>query len=125
MSSGKAMKIAITGISGRLGRILARRLHRRHTVVGVDRRKLAGVPPVVVARAKSVLAKLEAGREATGGLAAGLDDLPLFAAAAAREPEAKDELRETLQALDVDNLSPRDALDALYRLKAMLGDGSH
>ncbi|WP_196490620.1 hypothetical protein, partial [Erythrobacter donghaensis] len=72
-------------------------------------------PPVVVARAKSVLAKLEAGREATGGLAAGLDDLPLFAAAAAREPEAKDELRETLQALDVDNLSPRDALDALYR----------
>ena len=87
--------------------------------------KLAGVPPVVVARAKSVLAKLEAGREATGGLAAGLDDLPLFAAAAAREPEAKDELRETLQALDVDNLSPRDALDALYRLKAMLGDGSH
>ena len=29
MSSGKAMKIAITGISGRLGRILARRLHRR------------------------------------------------------------------------------------------------
>lgn len=45
MSSGKAMKIAITGISGRLGRILARRLHRRHTVVGVDRRKLVGVPP--------------------------------------------------------------------------------
>ena len=32
---------------------------------------------------------------------------------------------KTLQALDVDNLSPRDALDALYRLKAMLGDGSH
>lgn len=87
--------------------------------------KLAGVPPVVVARAKSVLAKLEAGREATGGLAAGLDDLPLFAAAAAREPEAKDELREALQALDVDNLSPRDALDALYRLKGLLGEGSH
>ena len=34
-----------------------------------------------LARAKAVLAKLEAGRAKTGGLAAGLDDLPLFAAA--------------------------------------------
>ena len=39
-----------------------------------------------VARARSVLAKLEAGRDATGGIAAGLDDLPLFAAAAEPEP---------------------------------------
>ena len=39
-----------------------------------------GLPPAVVARARSVLAKLEAGRDATGGIAAGLDDLPLFAA---------------------------------------------
>ena len=83
--------------------------------------KLAGVPPVVVARAKSVLARLEKGRDATGGLAAGLDDLPLFAAAKAQEPEAKDELRETLGALDVDALSPREALEALYRLKGLAG----
>ena len=45
--------------------------------------KLAGLPPPVLARAKAVLAKLEKGRAATGGIAAGLDDLPLFAAAAA------------------------------------------
>ncbi|MCK6571634.1 NAD-dependent epimerase/dehydratase family protein [Myxococcota bacterium] len=32
------MRIAITGISGRFGRLLARRLHRRHAVVGIDRR---------------------------------------------------------------------------------------
>ncbi|MCG6119674.1 MAG: DNA mismatch repair protein MutS, partial [Blastomonas sp.] len=84
--------------------------------------KLAGVPPVVVARAKSVLAKLEAGRQATGGLAAGLDDLPLFAAALAREPEARDALREALGSLDIDNLSPRDALEELYRLKGLMDE---
>ena len=43
--------------------------------------RLAGVPAPVIKRAKSVLEKLEKGRAATGGLAAGLDDLPLFAAA--------------------------------------------
>ncbi len=32
------MRVAITGISGRFGRVLAQRLHRRHTVVGIDRR---------------------------------------------------------------------------------------
>jgi hypothetical protein len=32
------VRIAITGISGRFGRLLARRLHRRHAVVGIDRR---------------------------------------------------------------------------------------
>lgn len=38
------MRIAITGISGRFGALLARRLHRRHTVIGVDRRPLRGAP---------------------------------------------------------------------------------
>ncbi|MFS0737954.1 DNA mismatch repair protein MutS [Sphingomonas sp. 1P06PA] len=84
--------------------------------------KLAGLPPPVVARAKAVLARLEAGRAKTGGLAAGLDDLPLFAAAA-REAEAKsDPLRDALAAIDADALSPREALEALYRLKALLTD---
>ena len=79
--------------------------------------KLAGVPKSVVARAKSVLDRLEKGRAATGGLAAGLGDLPLFAAAAELEEEQCDELRERLQALDVDALTPKDALDLLYQLK--------
>ena len=52
---------------------------------GIAVAKLAGLPPPVLARAKSVLAKLEQGRAATGGIAAGLDDLPLFAAAATEE----------------------------------------
>lgn len=79
--------------------------------------RLAGVPDAVVARAKSVLDRLEKGRAETGGLAAGLGDLPLFAAANAAEEEQCDTLRERLRELDVDALSPRDALDALYALK--------
>ncbi|MDG5488988.1 DNA mismatch repair protein MutS [Sphingomonas sp. BGYR3] len=82
--------------------------------------RLAGLPPATLARAKAVLARLEAGREKTGGIAAGLDDLPLFAAMADAEPEAADPLREALATLDVDALSPRDALDQLYRLKGLL-----
>ena len=80
--------------------------------------RLAGLAPQVVARAKAVLARLEAGRAKAGGLAAGLDDLPLFAAQEAPAPAA-DALRDALGALDVDALSPRAALDALYRLKGM------
>jgi DNA mismatch repair protein MutS len=79
--------------------------------------KLAGVPKEVVARAKSVLDRLEKGRAETGGLAAGLGDLPLFAAAAQADEEECDALRERLQALDVDALTPREALDLLYQLK--------
>ncbi len=79
--------------------------------------RLAGVSPTVLKRAKAVLDKLEKGRAATGGLAAGLDDLPLFAAAMAAEEEVCDELRERLKVLDVDALSPREALEELYRLK--------
>ena len=79
--------------------------------------KLAGVPKEVVARAKSVLDRLEKGRAQTGGLAAGLGDLPLFAAAAEAEEEECDALRERLKALDLDALTPRDALELLYQLK--------
>jgi DNA mismatch repair protein MutS len=83
--------------------------------------KLAGVSPSVLARAKAVLAKLEQGRAQTGGLAAGLGELPLFAAAAQQEAEQVDSLRERLQALDLDALSPREALDLLYDLKREAG----
>ena len=85
---------------------------------GIAVGRLAGLPPPVLARAKAVLAKLEAGRAKTGGLAAGLDDLPLFAAAMA-EPAAPDPLHEALASLDVDALSPRDALEQLYTLKTL------
>ena len=70
-----------------------------------------------------MLAKLEAGRDATGGIAAGLDDLPLFAAAA--EPEAgPDPLAAALAEIDPDGLSPREALEALYELKRLAQSSS-
>jgi DNA mismatch repair protein MutS len=84
--------------------------------------RLAGLPPATIARAKAVLAKLEAGRAKTGGLAAGLDDLPLFAAAIEAEEEECDAVRAELDSLDVDALSPREALDVLYRLKRLAHD---
>jgi DNA mismatch repair protein MutS len=88
---------------------------------GIAVARLAGLPPPVVSRAKSVLAKLEAGRAATGGLAAGLDDLPLFANLV--EEEAADPLRSALENVHPDAMSPRDALEALYRLKDIAAKG--
>lgn len=87
---------------------------------GLSVAKLAGVPKNVLTRAKAVLNKLEEGRAASGGLAAGLGDLPLFAAMADNmQEEEQDALREALSALDVDALSPREALETLYRLKQL------
>ena len=85
--------------------------------------KLAGVPAAVIARARQVLDKLEKGRAETGGLAAGLGELPLFAAAAHMQEEQVDALRERLAETEVDALSPRAALDLLYELKRLAGEG--
>ena len=85
---------------------------------GIAVAKLAGLPPTVVARAKSVLAKLEAGRDATGGIAAGLDDLPLFAVAPEQE-SAANPLVEALDGIEPDSLTPREALDLIYKLKRL------
>ncbi len=84
---------------------------------GVQVAKLAGVPGPVVARARDVLERLE--REAQGP--ANLDDLPLFAAVA--EPAAKygpSPAEEALRVMDPDGMSPREAMEALYRLKGLL-----
>ncbi len=84
--------------------------------------RLAGVPGPVLARARTVLDKLEKGRAETGGLGAGLGDLPLFAAAFEAAVEEADALRERLASLDLDALSPREALDLLYELKRQAAD---
>ncbi len=91
---------------------------------GIQVAKLAGLPAAVIARAKSVLTKLEA--QDRGSTARALaDDLPLFAVTsrAAHEPlppSPADQLVEALNALHPDDMSPRDALEALYALKAKL-----
>jgi len=84
---------------------------------------LAGVPAPVVRRAAHLLASLE---KHGGPLGAGapLGALPLFATSRAEEPEMPpeetDALREAIAAMEPDRMSPREALDALYRLKALL-----
>lgn len=91
---------------------------------GIQVAKLAGLPPPVIARAKAVLAKLEA--QDRGQTARALaDDLPLFAvpSRAASEPAPPSEaelLIEAVKALHPDEMSPREALDALYALRAKL-----
>jgi DNA mismatch repair protein MutS len=91
---------------------------------GIQVAKLAGLPAPVIARAKSVLAKLEA--QDRGQTARALaDDLPLFAvpsraAAEPAPPSEAEKLIEALRALHPDEMSPREALDALYALKAKL-----
>ena len=72
----------------------------------------------MVARARDVLERLE--RDAAGP--ANLDALPLFAAVA--EPSASSgpsPAEEALRVMDPDGMSPREAMDALYRLKVLLG----
>jgi DNA mismatch repair protein MutS len=91
---------------------------------GVHVADLAGVPKPVVRRAASLLNALEkqSGPRAMGGI---LGALPLFAAAKtpddnAVETPVEDEVRRALAELDPDRLTPREALDALYRLKALV-----
>ena len=93
---------------------------------GIQVAKLAGLPRVVLERAAEVLAlleKAEARKGAAAGVGASLDDLPLFAAARPRSaPLARtgpSEAEAALDRVEPDNLTPRQALDELYKLKAL------
>jgi DNA mismatch repair protein MutS len=86
---------------------------------GIHVAKLAGVPRPVLARAGQVLSALEE-RARSGGPAGPLaEELPLLARAAP-QPAAPPGLVAALEALDPDALSPREAQEALYRLKGLL-----
>jgi DNA mismatch repair protein MutS len=90
---------------------------------GIQVAKLAGLPPSVIARAKLVLAQLES-QDRMSPARRLIDDLPLFAAAPRAPPrsgvDGLAEIVKTLAALNPDEMSPREALEALYRLKAEL-----
>jgi len=86
---------------------------------GVQVAKLAGVPAAVVARAREVLQRLESEAAAP----ARLDDLPLFAQALPDSPaRPQTGLEAALRALDLDGMSPREAMDALYHLKSIYNE---
>jgi DNA mismatch repair protein MutS len=94
---------------------------------GVQVARLAGLPAAVISRARDVLAQLEKGaREGGKAKATLLDDLPLFAATPSPPPApAKTSVvEEKLAGILPDELSPKEALNLIYALKA-LSEGSN
>jgi DNA mismatch repair protein MutS len=87
---------------------------------GLHVARLAGLPPAVVARAEVLLERLE--RQAKAGPARLAADLPLFQGLATEPAVEPSRLERALEALEPDALSPRDALAALYRLKALAAE---
>ncbi len=89
---------------------------------GIQVAKLAGLPAAVIERAKHVLAELEAG-DRTSAAHQLIDDLPLFSVPARPAPPPADPVSgavmKALAALNPDEMTPRDALEALYALKVL------
>ena len=89
---------------------------------GIQVAKLAGLPGKVIERAKLVLAELEA-EDRMSPARHLIDDLPLFSAAArAPAPPADpaiEAVMKALAALHPDEMSPREAMEALYALKLL------
>ncbi|MCC1492462.1 DNA mismatch repair protein MutS [Cognatishimia sp. F0-27] len=95
---------------------------------GVQVAQLAGLPKAVIERARTVLNALEEGERGRAAPKALIDDLPLFSAAALSvEPAASPKsgpspVEQKLAAMMPDDMTPRDALEALYALKAALDE---
>ncbi len=91
---------------------------------GIHVGKLAGLPDCVVARAKTILKGLEAG-EQSSAVSRLADDLPLFShtvsglSGGGPEPREASQVEQAVRSLLPDELTPREALDFLYKLKAM------
>jgi DNA mismatch repair protein MutS len=89
---------------------------------GIQVAKLAGLPDQVVGRAREVLALLEKTESRKNARNGGLDELPLFAVSrtqAPSEPAGPTPVEKAIDELKPDDLSPRAALEAVYRLKAL------
>jgi DNA mismatch repair protein MutS len=90
---------------------------------GIQVAKLAGLPASVVERAKVVLSKLE---QEDRSAPKGFEDLPLFAVPSKSPQDARQQVDEpviaALAAINPDDMSPREALEALYSLKAKLAE---
>ena len=90
---------------------------------GIQVARLAGLPASVVARARDVLTRLE-DADRKNPASSLIDDLPLFQVAVRREEAKKagsSKVEEMLKGLDLDDMTPRQALDALYDLRKQLG----
>ena len=91
---------------------------------GVQVARLAGLPPMVIERAKSILAALETGaREGGGKTKALIDDLPLFSTHAQVAPKVvvkSSGVDERMKTVFPDSMSPIEALNILYELRALI-----
>jgi DNA mismatch repair protein MutS len=90
---------------------------------GLQVAALAGIPKSVTAQARRYLTELERERDALRSHSSPQGELPLFAPAPA--PVQESAALEALRAADPDTLSPRDALDLLFRLKNLDRDEHH
>ena len=93
---------------------------------GIHVAKLAGLPSPVIARATQVLEQLESG-EAAGNAGRLAEDLPLFAMTAPTPspvigPSGPSAAESALAELAPDEMTPKEALNAMYRLRALLAE---
>ena len=91
---------------------------------GIQVARLAGLPKIVVKRAGEVLARLEKNNRRAGAGGSTLEDLPLFAVPIVRpkpEPPPVSAVDTALADIHPDELTPKAALEALYRLKEIAG----
>jgi DNA mismatch repair protein MutS len=94
---------------------------------GIQVAKLAGLPATVLGRAREVLALLEKSDGRKSARNDTLDELPLFAvtrALAPPVPSGPSAVDKAVDELNPDDMTPRSALDALYRLKSLRRESS-
>ncbi|MDA0339026.1 MAG: DNA mismatch repair protein MutS, partial [Proteobacteria bacterium] len=88
---------------------------------GIQVAKLAGLPAAVISRAQAVLDQLERDKKASG-VRELAEELPLFSAhmaTAAAAPAGPSPLEQAFADVNPDDLTPRDALELLYRLRRL------
>ena len=83
---------------------------------GLQVAQLAGVPADVIRKARDKLAELEAGSKPM----IGSGTAPTVAPSQAELFSAPSKVEQNLSALDPDNMTPKDAMEALYQLKKLL-----
>jgi DNA mismatch repair protein MutS len=86
---------------------------------GIHVAKLAGLPAAAIHRAEEVLGTLEKGDQASA-LARLTDDLPLFSVQAPAATQYDSALEDAMKAINPDELSPKEALEQLYKLRGLL-----
>ena len=84
---------------------------------GIHVAKLAGLPANVITRAKDVLDTLTSDKKKQKGLSDVAENLPLFEAQPPRTETQPSATESALEKINPDDLSPREALEALYALK--------